>query len=135
MVVAAVAVCPPGDDGGAGASFVNWDLLDCQMKMLKNAPQHLDDIPCYHYYSVHGGLLHYFGRRLQVSGCCFDGFFETPNLLTMMVRKQWMMVRKQWMLKWLRLTMPTMIMFYGYDKNEYLRCTGTADWFCAAVDL
>ena len=56
MVVAAVAVCPPGDDGGAGASFVNWDSLDCQMKMLKNAPQHLDDIPCYHSHSVHGCL-------------------------------------------------------------------------------
>ena len=128
MAVAAVAVSLPGDDGGAGASFVNWDLLDCQMKMLKNAPQHLDDIPCYHYYSVHGGLLRYFGRRLQVSGCCFDGFFETPNLLTMMVRKQWM-------LNWLTLMMKTMTMFYGYDKNECLRCTGTADWSCAAVDL
>lgn len=128
MAVAAVAVSLPGDDGGAGASFVNWNWLDCQMKMLKNAPQHLDDIPCYHYYSVHGGLLRYFGRRLQVSGCCFDGFFETPNLLTMMVRKQWM-------LNWLTLMMKTMTMFYGYDKNEYLRCTGTADWFCAAVDL
>jgi hypothetical protein len=46
-----------------------------------------------------------------------------------------MMVRKQWMLNWLTLMMKTMTMFYGYDKNEYLRCTGTADWFCAAVDL
>ena len=70
-----------------------------------------------------------------MSGCCFDGFFETQNSLTMMVRKQWMMVRKQWMLNWLRLMMKTMTMFYGYDKNECLRCTGTADWFCAAVDL
>ena len=70
-----------------------------------------------------------------MSCCCFGGFFETPNSLTMMARKQLMMVRKQLMLKCLRLRMQTMTTFYGYDKNECLPWKGTAEWCSGVVDL